>query len=117
MKRILLAVLATVGLGLLAAACGSAAADVEKYKVEIGESASSAQKAQSHDITKEALKEGRTEFTVQASDKASYKITLTKEQIQDLLGGTTIIVDTQQGGMKVKIGPDENQTKKKKSGW
>ena len=99
----------------LVAGFGSAEADSQSYKVEIGESASAAKKAHSHDLSQEALKEGRKEYTVEASGEASYKISLTQQQIEDILGGTTVIVETAQGGMKVKIGPAEK--KKKKSGW
>jgi hypothetical protein len=115
MKRTLLLVL---GLALAAGwtiSCGSAEADADDFKVEIGESASMAKKAQSHDITTESLKEGKKEYTVTGSGEASYKISLTEQQIEDLLGGTTVIVETAQGGMKVKIGPAEK--KAKKSGW
>lgn len=115
MKKTLLLAL---GLALVAGwtiSCGSAAADANDFKVEIGESASMAKQAASHDITKEALKEGKKEYTVNASGDASYKISLSEKQIEDLLSGTTVIVETAQGGMKVKIGPAKK--KAKKSGW
>ncbi len=106
-----------LGLALLAGltGCGSAEADSKEYKVEIGESASAAKKAHSHDVSHESLTEGRKEYSVSASAGASYKFSLTQQQIEDILGGTTVIVETAQGGMKVKVGPAEK--KAKKSGW
>ncbi|MEE8585514.1 MAG: hypothetical protein V3T83_11750 [Acidobacteriota bacterium] len=115
MKKTLLFVLGIVLAAGLTAGYRSVEADSQMYKVEIGESASAAKNAHSHDLSQEALKEGRKEYTVAASSEASYKISLTQQQIEDILGGTTVIVETAQGGMKVKIGPAEK--KAKKSGW
>ncbi|HSR52508.1 MAG TPA: hypothetical protein VLV83_16915 [Acidobacteriota bacterium] len=100
---------------LAVAACGSVDADSMEYKVEIGESASMAKKVKEHNLTQEALKQGQTEYEAKTADGTAHKFTLTEKQIEDILGGTTVIVETSQGGMKVKIGPAKQ--KKKDSGW
>ena len=115
MKKTLIIVLGIVLAAGLTVAFGWVAIDGQTYKVEIGESASQAKKAQAHDLTQEALKKGRKEYTVETSGETSYKISLNDQQIKDILSGTTVIIETATGGMKVKIGPAEK--KAKKSGW
>ncbi|HSR68378.1 MAG TPA: hypothetical protein VLU25_10585 [Acidobacteriota bacterium] len=107
--------LVLAAVAVLAGACASVSADAKEYKVEIGESASMAKVAEEHDVTEEALKEGRSEYSVKAADGMSYKFMLSEKQIKDLMDGSTVVVDTAEGGMKVKIGP--KKSKPKKSGW
>ena len=117
MKKITMA----LGLALLLACAASCkettveaiAPDAKEFKVEIGKSASEAEKALSHNITHQALKEGQKEYAVEAAGGHSYKVSLNEKEIEDILAGTTVIV--QSGEMKVKIGPAKKA--KKKSGW
>lgn len=91
------------------------AASKKKLKVEIGETASRAQKTRKHDIKIEALEEGRLEYVVRDRRGDEYKIKLTEEQVKDILDGTTVMVETEGGMMEVKITAKEE--KKKRSGW
>ena len=86
-----------------------------EVSVYIGKSTMFAKKAHSHDISPDALKSGQGEYTVSVSADETYRIQLSEKQIEDILAGSTVVVETEGGKKKVKIGP-----KKKKaasSGW
>jgi hypothetical protein len=87
----------------------------EPLNVSIGKSATFAKKAVSHDITLDALKSGQSEFSVSSSADEAYPIRLSEKQIEDILAGSTVVLETEDGGKKVKIGPQKK--KAKKSGW
>lgn len=126
MKRLSLLMLAAAcifALTAFSALTGQAQASASKkmsssakkeLTVEIGKTAAAAEKAQSHDITEEALKNGQSDYSVQAMGH-SYKIALDQAEIKDILGGTTVMVPTAEGGMVVKI--TLKAAAKKKGGW
>ncbi|MEE9549525.1 MAG: hypothetical protein V3W08_03895 [Candidatus Binatia bacterium] len=46
----------------------------------------------SHDITEDALSQGSTEYVIGSHPADSHRITLTRQQLEDILEGTTVIV-------------------------
>lgn len=82
-------------------------------KVGIGDSGSSAKGVVWHDITTEALIEGRREYEVR-SEKKTYKINLTKNQLDMVLEGTRVAVPTTEGDKKVVIFLKKRPKPKKK---
>ncbi len=46
----------------------------------------------SNDITEESLKEGKTKYMLTSDPEDSHRTTLTKQQVSDILDGTTIII-------------------------
>ena len=84
-------------------------------KVAIGKSATFAKKAYSHDISIGDLKNGRSAYVVSSSAKESFQIELSEKQIKDILAGSTVVITTQEGDKKVKIGPKKKQSTD--SGW
>jgi hypothetical protein len=101
-----------VCIGALAA--GEAVAG-EGYKVSIGSSAWSMKNAYSNDLSREAIEDGQNNFAVAASPDNSFQIKLSEKQMDDLLAGSTVIVDTETGNQKVKIEPQ--MKKPAASGW
>jgi hypothetical protein len=67
-------------------------AAVVHFDVRIG---SDFRAVMSHDITSTALQSGRTQFSVADGDK-KYRVELTAAQIQDLLAGSTIMLEGRQ---------------------
>lgn len=105
MKR-LLAIVLSVSFVSFFFACrnvdsGSHAGDLT---VSIGESVSSAKKASKHNITLDSLKSGQTDFEISTVSGKAYPVKLSEKNVQDILSGSTAIVQTADGGMKVKIG-------------
>lgn len=92
-------------------------ADVKNLTVSIGESVSSAKKASKHNITVDALKSGQTDFEVYAAPGKAYPVKLSEKNVEDILSGSTAIVQTTEGGMKVKVGSERPAPATKKSGW
>jgi uncharacterized cupredoxin-like copper-binding protein len=82
--------------------------------VAIGESASSAVATTDHNMSMASLEDGQLNFKIKAGGKA-YKITLTEEQVDDILDGTTVHATTSEGGMTVQI--TLKSKKPKPSGW
>jgi len=82
---------------------------------EIGPSAVKVKAAYSHTITIAALEDGDSDFEVKVSEDSAYTIELTEQQIEDILNGTTVHVDTQEGDLVVQI--TVKDTKPKSSGW
>ena len=76
---------------------------ITTLSVSIGESVSQAEKAYNHNMTVDALKIGRTEYKVYTASKA-YAISLNEKNVEDILSGSTAIVQTVDGSMKGKIG-------------
>ena len=72
---------------------GSALAEQE-LKVKITPGKTSDYKS---DITLDALKSGTTAYMVSSMGK-SYEVKLTKQQIKDVLKGTTVMVDSSKNG-------------------
>ena len=78
---------------LVAFVSGSAFADQDlKVKVSPGMSSD-----YSSDITLDALKSGKMDYTVSGMGK-TYKVKLTEQQVKDVLGGTTVMVDSMTDG-------------------
>ena len=69
----------------------------QELEVKIGSPASGARHSHDHDITTEALKQGKASFTLKSSPQESHRINLTRKQVTDLLDGTTIIVNSSDG--------------------
>ena len=118
MKR-LIAIVLSVSFVFVFFACrnvesGSKAKDLT---VSIGESVSSAKKASKHNITTDALKSGQTDFEVYATSDKAYPVKLSEKNVQDILSGSTAIVQTTEGGMKVKIGSKRPAPATRSSGW
>ena len=109
-----LAVCLAISLLVAPFAAGDSFAE-DALAVSIGDSAWTAEEAQSHDITRNALKEGKTTFVVSASANDTYQVTLSEKQVEDILAGSTVVVNSEDGKQKVKIGPKEK--KAVKSGW
>jgi ABC-type phosphate transport system substrate-binding protein len=87
----------------------------EDYKVSIGSSAWSLKKAYSSDLSRAAIENGKSGFVVSTSADKSFKINLSKKQMADILAGSTVVVDTEDGNQKVKIEPQ--MKKAAPSGW
>ena len=87
----------------------------ESFNVSIGSSTWQAKEAYSHDVTRKALTNGQKRFAVSSSANESFQINLSEKQIEDILAGSTVVVTTETGNKKVKIGPKEK--KAVKSGW
>lgn len=87
----------------------------EDYKVSIGGSSWSLKNAYSDDLSRDALEDGQSGFVVAASPEHSFQIKLSEKQMDDLLAGSTVIVDTESGNQKVKIEPQ--MKKAPASGW
>lgn len=51
-----------------------------------------ARHSHSHDITEDALSQGSREFVIGSHPTESHRITLTRQQLADILEGTTVIV-------------------------
>jgi hypothetical protein len=83
--------------------------------VEIGASASQVKRAFSHNISMAALEDGDSEFEVKATNDEAYTIELTEQEIDDILNGTTVHVETLEGDMVVQIRIVDS--KPKSSGW
>lgn len=99
-------------LGLVMA---NAAMAGEALKVTIGGSSWKAEDAHGSDLSLEALKSGQRDFVVSASADQSFDISLSDQQAEDILAGSTVVVDTAEGDQKVTIGPMKK--KASKSGW
>jgi len=87
----------------------------EDFKVSIGSSSWKLTNAYSDDVSREALEDGQNGFVVAASADQSFQIKLSDKQMEDLLAGSTVIVDTEDGKQKVKIEPQ--MKKAPASGW
>jgi hypothetical protein len=90
-------------------------APMKKLVVKLGTTAAKAKAIKKHDITMADLEKGKMDYTVQDKKGQKYKVTLTEQQVKDILAGTTVMADTEGGKMKVQITAMEE--KKKKSGW
>lgn len=65
----------------------------QELEVKVGPASSSvADHSHEHDITVESLKRGKTHYLLGSNPEDSHRITLTRQQVTDLLDGTTIIV-------------------------
>jgi hypothetical protein len=101
---------------VMAACAGTGMATAgDDITVKIGESMAGAAEAADHDVTESALESGRKEYMVTAPDGKSYTIELTERQIDDLMDGTTVLVPTREGGMKVSI--TKERSRPVSSGW
>ena len=87
----------------------------DDFKVSIGSSSWNADEASSHNITREALESGQNDFAVSTSGGDTFQINLSEKQIEDILAGSTVTVDTESGDQKVMIGPEHK--KPVHSGW
>ena len=73
----------------------SAARAQENLEVKIGPSSPSvAEHSHEHDITGQSLKQGNIQYELGSKPKDSHRITLTREQLADIVEGTTIIVES-----------------------
>jgi ABC-type phosphate transport system substrate-binding protein len=102
-------------LALLVGSIAAVDALAGDYTVSIGSSAWSLKNAYSNDLSREAIENGQSGFVVSASADKSFKINLSKEQMADILAGSTVVVDTENGNQKVKIEPQ--MKKAAPSGW
>ena len=85
--------------------------------MSIGDSVSSAKKASKHNITVDALETGKTDFEVYTDSGKAHPVKLSEKNVQDILDGSTAIVQTVEGGLKVKIGSKRSAPATQKSGW
>jgi hypothetical protein len=118
MKR-LIAIFLSVSFVFVFFACRNvdSSSNIKELTVSIGDSVSNAKKASKHNITVDALESGRTDFEVYAASGKAYPVKLSEKNVQDILGGSTAIVQTLDGGMKVKIGSKRPAPATQKSGW
>jgi hypothetical protein len=87
----------------------------DDFKVSIGSSSWNANEASSHNITRDALESGQSNFAVSTSGGDTFQVSLSEKQIKDVLAGSTVTVNTESGDQKVMIGPKHK--KPVKSGW
>ena len=67
----------------------------ENLEVKIGPSSPSvAEHSHEHDVTDQALKQGKTQYQLGSKPEDSHRITLTREQLANVVEGTTIIVES-----------------------
>jgi len=116
MKR-LIAIILSVSFVFFACRNVESGSKAKDLTVSIGESVSSAKNASKHNITADALKSGQTDFEVYATSDKAYPVKLSEKNVQDILSGSTAIVQTTEGGMKVKIGSKSPAPATKSSGW
>jgi len=114
MRKIIL-IVSIVAVAVVGAGFMTSADDDKEIVVEIGSSASSAEKAD-HTLTLKALERGKGSFKVTTAS-GSYEFSLNEKQIKDLLGGTTVMAKAASGqDMAVKVSLVDTK-KKKKKGW
>jgi len=81
----------------------SAARAQQNLEVKIGPSSPSvAEHSHEHDVTDQALKQGKTQYLLGSKPEDSHRIALTREQLANVVEGTTIIVESdkdQEAGM------------------
>ena len=96
----------------LCLAAGFALAEQElKIKVSPGQSSD-----YNTDLTLDALKEGKTDYTVSGMGK-TYQVKLTGQQVKDVLKGTTVMVDSSMnGGSAVRVSLTV-EGEEESSGW
>jgi hypothetical protein len=87
----------------------------EDFNVSIGGSSWKSNEAASHDISRGALEGGQNSFVVSSSKGDAFQITLSEKQIEDILAGSTVVVETESGNQKVTIAPKHK--KPARSGW
>lgn len=87
----------------------------EDFTVSIGSSSWNSDEAASHDISRSALESGQNEFVVSSSKGEALKIHLSEKQIEDILAGSTVVVETESGKQKIMIAPQHK--KPARSGW
>ncbi len=92
-------------------------AGITNLSVSIGQSVSRAKKAYNHNMTVDALKSGQTEYKVYAASGEAYTIKLSEKNVEDILSGSTAIVQTTEGSMKVKIGSKRPKPVRRSTGW
>ena len=118
MKRLIATVL-SVSFVFVFFACRNveSGSNVKGLTVSISESVTCAKKASQHNITTDALKSGQTDFEVYATSDKAYPVKLSEKNVQDILSGSTAIVQTTEGGMRVKIGSKRPAPATRSSGW
>lgn len=97
----------------------------EQLEVAIGgASPSVGRHSHAHDITLEALRAGKTEYLLKGGSEGSHKITLNKQQVSDLLNGTTIIVQSEKNDETGKMKAHQHRVtltvkteERERSGW
>ena len=87
----------------------------DDFTVSVGSSSWDAKEASSYDISRNALESGQNDFVISSSNGDSFQIHLSEKQIEDILAGSTVVVETESGNQKVKIAP--KQKKPVSSGW
>jgi hypothetical protein len=56
-----------------------------------------------HNLTVRSLERGKTEFWVRAPNRSRYDVNLTTEQVEEILGETTVMADATGGSTEMKV--------------
>ena len=68
----------------------------DELEVAVGSASPSAGRhSHAHDVTLEALRNGKTQYVLKGSSEGSHRIVLTQGQVSDLLNGTTVIIQSE----------------------
>jgi hypothetical protein len=119
-------VIGSAGMGLLLL-CVFSTLQAQEVKVRVSPaSIPGMEHEHTHNIAPAALKSGATEFHIGGNPEDIHDIKLSKTQVQNLLNGTTVIVDTEldaPGGLSahvhrltittIKVAPQQQES----SGW
>lgn len=103
-------VLFTLGLAMLLSPAAFAG---KKIEVAVGDTISAAKVVATHNVSVANLEKGQREFKLKVGKKV-HKLTLTDDQVNDILAGSTVRTDDADG-KKVRL--TLKSEKPKSSGW
>ena len=106
-----------LAVALIACAGPNSALAGRDMMVTIGKEIAGAANAKSHDISVRALKAKRNDYVVTAPDGKVYKLKLNRQQIDDLLDGTTVIATTYDSEDVMKVSITKKRRRAVSSGW
>lgn len=97
----------------------------ERLDARIGSaSPSTARHSHQHDVTVDSLKQGKTEYQLKGSSEGSHRVVFTKQQLADILNGTTVIVQSEKsqeaGNVKAhqhRVTVTVKTEERERSGW
>lgn len=97
----------------------------EELHIQVGSASPSVgNHSHAHDVTVDALKKGTAEYLLKGSSEGSHRVVLTKQQIADLLNGTTVIVQSEKSDESGKIRAHQHRVtltvkaeERERSGW
>ncbi len=97
----------------------------EQLDIRIGSASPSTDRhSHQHDITVDSLKQGKAEYQLKGSSEVSHRVVLTKQQLADILNGTTVIIQSDKsqdaGNVKAhqhRVTVTVKTEERERSGW